>query len=395
MTKSTEPVPVIDLAAKKPKTDQKSATKSKKPTIIICSIVAAVLVIIGIVALVANLNGDDNGEVRGGGLFSNEPLVEVKASETKNIEYETYDNSLISIQIPKGWKVETNTSVLIYVIHAYDPNHPERQIFAMLKSEGFNKSLESQQWYASNYPDSGFARMPVISPMTTEAFYKAYPGVHNLRANEADMSINYLDNYTDFEVIENLGTTILGGDLLRATYMLNGKKLQGLFTAKVVGFGSYLVNKNPFDIWGTSGKVDVSPLSVYDIFFFTAGDDEFNDWQAILDKCVGTITYSESFMKLHAQALQSQSELTQILSKNAQEMSDGIMDSWNKRSTSYDIISQKQSDATLGYERVKDTETGEIYRATNGFMDSYSGSRYEAVTDNDYTLGIDGYINLK
>jgi hypothetical protein len=100
-------------------------------------------------------------------------------------------------------------------------------------------------------------------------------------------------------------------------------------------------------------------------------------------------------MQAHAKALQGQSERTKILSQAAQQISDGIMDSWNKRQTSYDITSQKQSDATLGYERVKDTETGEIYRATNGFMDSYSGTRYQAISDSDYTLGIDGYINLK
>ena len=396
MTKAIEPVPVIDLGTKKkPKTAIDPSQKSKKPLIIACIIIAAVLIIGAIIAIIIANSGDDNGDVRGGGLFSNEPRVEVKASETKNIEYETFDNGLVSMQIPKGWKVETNTSVLVYCIHAYDPEHPERQIFAMLKSEGFNKSQESKDWYASVYPDSGFARMPVINPQTTEAFFKAYPGVHDLRPSEADSSLSFLQKYTDFSVIENLGTTILGGDLLRATYQYDGKTIQGLFTAKVVNFGTYYVNKNPYDIWGSSGRVDVSPLSVYDIFFFTAEDTEFNNWQAILDKCIGTITYSESFMQLHSKALQNQSELTQILSKNAQEMSDGIMDSWNKRSTSYDIISQKQSDATLGYERVKDTETGEIYRATNGFMDSYSGSRYEAISDNDYTLGIDGYINLK
>lgn len=35
------------------------------------------------------------------------------------------------------------------------------------------------------------------------------------------------------------------------------------------------------------------------------------------------------------------------------------------RQNSYDIISQKQSDATLGYEHVYDTETNEIYKAYN------------------------------
>ena len=69
-----------------------------------------------------------------------------------------------------------------------------------------------------------------------------------------------------------------------------------------------------------------------------------------------------------------------------------IMDSWEKRNNSYDIISQKQSDATLGYERVYDTETGDVYKAYNGFTDEYKGNRYQAVTDDMYTKTISGYI---
>ena len=74
------------------------------------------------------------------------------------------------------------------------------------------------------------------------------------------------------------------------------------------------------------------------------------------------------------------------------EISDMIMDSWNKRSNSYDVISGKRSDATLGYERVYDTETGDVYRAYNGFTDIYQGSRYQVATDDMYKLAISGYI---
>ena len=73
-------------------------------------------------------------------------------------------------------------------------------------------------------------------------------------------------------------------------------------------------------------------------------------------------------------------------------MSDMIMDSWENRNNSYDIISQKQSDATLGYERVYDTETGEIYKAYNGFTDDYTGERYKTITDDMYTESISGTI---
>ena len=47
----------------------------------------------------------------------------------------------------------------------------------------------------------------------------------------------------------------------------------------------------------------------------------------------------------------------------------------------------------MGYERVYDTPTGEIYRAENGWSDTYQGGRYEPVTDDSmYTEPISGYI---
>lgn len=54
---------------------------------------------------------------------------------------------------------------------------------------------------------------------------------------------------------------------------------------------------------------------------------------------------------------------------------------------------QKQSDATLGYERICDTETGEIYKAENGWSDGYHGDRYQLVSeDSMYLEPISGYI---
>ena len=52
-------------------------------------------------------------------------------------------------------------------------------------------------------------------------------------------------------------------------------------------------------------------------------------------------------------------------------------------------------DATLGYERVYDSEKNEIYRAPVDFFDYYSGDRYKPVTDDQYLLPIDGYIDWK
>ena len=78
-------------------------------------------------------------------------------------------------------------------------------------------------------------------------------------------------------------------------------------------------------------------------------------------------------------------------------MSDMIMDTWEKRSNSYDIQSQQYSDATLGRERIYDTETGEVYYADNGWSDGYYGNRYQLVTPGSelYNLPVTGTISYQ
>lgn len=80
------------------------------------------------------------------------------------------------------------------------------------------------------------------------------------------------------------------------------------------------------------------------------------------------------------------------LNASVQKAFDSYMSAWESRNKTYDIMSQKQSDATLGYERVYDTDTGEVYKAYNGFTDDYDGSKYKSITDDMYTTGISGYI---
>ena len=124
----------------------------------------------------------------------------------------------------------------------------------------------------------------------------------------------------------------------------------------------------------------------------TAPDAEFNNWHGVLDYCLSTLQFSDKFMSGFGN---EETTLVNTIKANAKvydQISDMIMDTWEKRSSSYDIISQKQSDATLGYERVYDTETGEVYRAYNGFTDDYKGNRYQSITDDMYKNTISGYI---
>ena len=308
--------------------------------------------------------------------------IVITKSETSQIEYEEFNNGYLKMQIPKGWKVDVPTTVTFsgYTFKMYNPNDKNYLLEFSLGLTGFLKTEAARKKYASLYPAAIFGQLAALDPQTTEQFYKVW----NTNAKVANNQINqeffvYLNN---FEMIENLGKTNLGGDVIRGKFTnANNEVMQGLFTASIFDSGSYYM-------YG----LDLAPLNSYHNIIMYTPDAEFNNWQSIFDHCLSTIEFTEAFMQGFNREQSSQVATVQANAKIYDEISDMIMDSWNKRNNSYDIISQKQSDAMLGYERVYDTDTGDVYRAYNGFTDNYSGSKYKSITDDMYTSAISGYI---
>ena len=347
---------------------------SKKNLIII------VIVIIGGIILLTI--GGSNGK----GVFYNpDKNIKIAKSKASQIEFEDYSINEFSIKKPKGWKVDTIGDYIHYTIKVYDPNNPAYQFFLNMKTEGYNKSVDAKRWQQKYYPNNPFAKASVIATKNTEGFYKIFNDLGTLN----NTSTFTFPTLTDFTVIDNLGKASLGGDMLRATFKdANGKEGEGIFTAYVYDVGSYYVLENII-----SGKqIDIQYLNVYDAIFITAPKDEFIDWQDTLNTICSSLEFTDTFINGFNQQQDAVMKNFQQIRAIGNEISDGIMDSWNKRNTSFDIMSQKQSDATLGYERVYDTETNEIYKAYNGFTDDYDGERYKPITDDMYSKKTSGII---
>lgn len=371
--------------------------KKKKIIIIVVSIILAVALIGGIVAVaIIQMNGNNNRnettKTSGGKLFSKEPKVTITKNEASTVEYDTYDNSLVSFKYPKGWTVEiAPVDYIHYCFKVYNPKNPDYMLFFGLKHEGFLKTEHARQVYAGYYPDAIFSKLPAIDPQTTKAYYEKWNEIAKY-LNDVDFKSmpSFAPTFKNLELGDNLGTVTIGGDILRGTYDGQNGKCQGLFTATVKDIGTYYISEN---IWNPLGpQVDVWPLNVYNIIFMTAPEEEFINWQPILDNCLASIEFSQTFINGFNQ---EETTITQTIIANQKvydSTSDMIMDSWEQRNASTDRISQKQSDATLGYERVYDTDTGEIYKAPNGFMDHYDGTKYESITDDMYTEPTVGYI---
>ena len=290
--------------------------------------------------------------------------VKIALSETSKIEYEKFDNGLVRLDIPKGWKVEVspNGSYATYSFKVYNPENKDYMMLFALKLSGFLKSEAARKKFHSLYPTAAFGLLAAVDPQTTEGFYKVWN--ENAKISNDAAKNSYFPIFKDFEVIDNLGKVSLGGDILRATFKNDkNEDMQGLFTTTVYSAGTY-----------TMYGYDFAPLSCYHTIMLTAPDAEFNNWASIYDHTVGSIEFTDKFMTGFNKEEQNMVSTVQANAKIYDQISDMIMDSWEKRSASYDIISQKRSDATLGYERVYDTETNEV------------------VTDDMYIKAISGYI---
>ena len=316
--------------------------------------------------------------------------LRIRPSDAKRVAYVKYvDRSgYFSLNLPRGWAVRTGlkssgkVDLISYAISVYDPNRPERELYFCLNDAFGLKSQEARGWYARNYGKSSmFAKMPALGSLSTTGFFAAmcpYMG------------------HRQFKPVQNLGKTPLGGDVVvgLSTHAKTGRVVQGLYHAVVSDMMKQKVQRNPFN--AAAGFLDAGPVVEFSIVAETAPVEEFVEWQPVLDRILASIVFSQAFHDQRRAAWAQLMRTTRYVMQSADSIRGMIMDSYRRRNATYDVLSQKRSDATLGYERVQDTETGEYYRAENGFTDWYDGTRYRPATDNAaYLSPVSGYINWK
>ena len=236
-------------APEKEKNDTKNGSKKG---LIITVIVIAVLALIcaGVFVFLKGSGSTNNKDKETIKLAESKEKANIKKNETSTIKYEKFDNGLVSFEYPAGWKVEiAPVDYIHYCFKIYNPQNPTYMLIYGLKQEGALKSEKARQVYASLYPDAPFSKITPIDPQTTEGFYKAWNG--NSQYNNESLNMQFFPMLNDFTVIDNLGTDMVGGDILRASFTdSNGKKAQGIFTAAVKSIGTYYISENMFNPFG-------------------------------------------------------------------------------------------------------------------------------------------------
>lgn len=297
-----------------------------------------------------------------------------------------YSCTEFSMNIPEGWSVKSSAMYtgMFHAIHVFDPENPVNQIFFMLKMEPMFPDENSRAMMALS--SDLFGKYPILTNVSTQGVFEIFPqfaDAMNATADYADIQTPYI---ADFSVTESFEST------QGMSALLFPPPFFGRILHRMAQREKECSRRMWFPLPWARG---MGYYSVYNLTVLSAEKGTFQDWQPTLNKVLSSLNYTPEFQSFAMSQSNQAASTSQSLSQSASEMSDSIMSSWENRNRSQDIMSQKQSDATLGYERIVDTETGNIYKIDNGFTDWYDGSRYKSITDDQYTDSVEAVIHWK
>lgn len=351
--------------------------KISKKTIILVTIIVLAILIMVIAFAVRNMEEKPPEEPQN-------TVVNVTESNLNNIKLVSYDNGDVSMKIPDGWSVEV-VSGSNYAIRVYDPQNELFQIMYMYSAGGFLKSKEVKQYYQiySNISQSGYEKLPVLSPVTVDNFFKTWTtAIGYIKTNMQGYANFNLPFFFNFKVKEQfeLGSNIkselnekITEGIVRATYTdsLNKDFGEGLFSSVIV------------DMDTSDTK---TPVAVYNLVALTTPKNSMVEWSSILFEVLDSIKFSDKYLaSMNENVIDIKEELEHSKTK--------FKEVWENRDTQEDIATQKEIDRLQGKERVYNIQSGKVYKAPIGWFSSYVGQEYLLISEDMYLKPVSGEIN--
>ena len=313
---------------------------------------------------------------------------DVKASQPIVSRTVLYDDGRFSMQVPEGWVVKTEGYFWAFAYCVVDPENPQRCFYCIFRMENFLKSEAAREYWRALYPTSMFSSYSVLDTSDVVGLLGKYEEVADYNAANA-------------AIYDELASAAVLPDIhLAQVYECSPDRSVARFD--FLSHEGYPGEGIAFASSGNiPGIIDVEWYPYYMYFFsgITAPIGELAELEPVLEQCMTSLRFTNSYLKTWAEL---ENITIVMLQESTQQCSSDISSSWEERNRSYDIISQKQSDATLGYDRLYDSETGEVYRADVGFYDTYDLHRDEYANSNlqlidsgserYYLQGVDYYI---
>ncbi len=289
------------------------------------------------------------------------------------VDLETLDGGFFTIQMPVGWEIVTAGACSEFAFLIRDPADPLRQVFyfgqvgPVYMSEQ-QKMIDRQYVAMGGYP-SPWLDMPVVAPLTPANFLAQFGQI--ARTGVAQSFMPQCPRLDNFQVVSTAPQPcpFPGGstELVRALFTRDGRVGEGLFFLSVAPLLPYT---------GGPGGGNAVAFMLTGI---TSPKELFPQMEEPLRRCVGSFHMSEAYVR-DCMARQNQTYGAILRAgKTLSDASDIIMEGWESRNRTDDIVAERRSDAILGRERLYDPETGEVYEFDNGFYDTYlpNQDRYE------------------
>lgn len=224
------------------------------------------------------------------------------ASESAStVEYDTYEqpDGYFTMQIPKGWAIQTGGDFISYIIDVYDPAQPQREIYIQLCGTGF-QSAEGAA-LAQNYNASG-ETLFVIPEATTLSYFEGwYQGLGG-----------------SFQLLETLGGEADNALLYGKATLPNGTQTEGVYSA-VVSSLEYNYGINLSMTMGQNVRV------------LTTAPGELDAWLPTLSACADSVQFSELFQNKRAENWRQALGTSASLSASWNAMTDQMMALWEAR----------------------------------------------------------------
>lgn len=231
-----------------------------------------------------------------------ETALTASASESAStVEYDTYEqpDGYFTMQIPKGWAVQTGGDFISYIIDVYDPAQPQREIYIQLCGTGF-QSAEGAA-LAQNYNASGETLFVMPEATTLSYFEGWYQGLGG-----------------SFQFLETLGGEADNALLYGKATLPNGTQTEGVYSAVV----SSLEYNYGINLSMTMGQ---------NVRALTATPGELDAWLPTLSACADSIQFSELFQNKRAENWSQVLGTSASLSASWNAMTDQMMALWEAR----------------------------------------------------------------
>lgn len=295
------------------------------------------------------------------------PLVNVGKSASQTLSLEDWSDGDVSWKIPSGWSSFGGSSCTTKFVQAFDPKNTARRVFiygglgpvyfdASAKQRDIQYCESLRAIYGPSHPCTlvpGTAPTfdaPLAAGVTKEAFLEAVPGIFQMQ-----MIRQFAPNLEPFGMdVVGLEIASDGQEIFTVNFDFNGVPAVGKMTmgpllpSEVTGYmyGYGIVGITAED---NAGLAEVYPTAL---------------------KTVESLTLSQSFISSCQELQNTQAKAYAQVSKTLSETSDIITGGYTARQQPKDVMSEKWSDAILGYERYYDSDKDEVYKVPLQYADA-------------------------